>query len=624
MKYLSQKQILESLFYLREHHPWFGYTYLAAKRERLPVGSTMNVSLDAITRRFLVDYYSLHPKSKKFFRPLRHNNYDQHWVNADYASSGLQKANTTTFGDAFIHPLGSRQWGWRNGYVDTLAGLLPRRIKLPAFHLAVWLYRRQQWDDADERQSIVQRFLSDFEITEEEQQKLFDLPLNSNLSEDDAFQELPVPFDEIIAAFSKPDDVEPEEGGILTFLSIDGVGPVSPLVFEPARRLNIITGDNGLGKSFLLEVSWYALTGQWAEHEALPNLSPDRKQRGSIKFQITGRTSTAPQSTSFDVPRRSWKPIRDRETIAGLVVYARVDGSYAVWDPVEFSHEEPSHTMLVLDRSHVWNGTSDNRIQGLIRDWVRWQDNPKRFPFNTFLQVLRCMAPPDIKDLAPGDYVRLPRDSRDYPTIRHEYGDVPILHESAGIKHVITLAYLMVWSWHEHVIKADAIGRRPENRMVVIVDEMEVHLHPKWQRVILPALLRVARILSSAPLEMQLIIATHSPLVLASAEPVFNNTTDKLFHLNQLKSGAVEFIDLPFMKYGEVSSWLTSDVFEMKQARSKEAELAITEAIELQLQEEPSVEDIRKVSERLIALLPAEDQFWPRWVFFAERHGVKI
>jgi len=44
-------------------------------------------------------------------------------------------------------------------------------------------------------------------------------------------------------------------------LHLKNVGPASELALKPlARRLNLITGDNGLGKSFLLDVAWYCLT----------------------------------------------------------------------------------------------------------------------------------------------------------------------------------------------------------------------------------------------------------------------------------------------------------------------------------------------------------------------------
>ncbi|WP_413173588.1 AAA family ATPase [Anabaena azotica] len=43
------------------------------------------------------------------------------------------------------------------------------------------------------------------------------------------------------------------------------------ICFEPGDRLSLITGDNGLGKTFLLECSWWALTGHWAGLPAYPN-----------------------------------------------------------------------------------------------------------------------------------------------------------------------------------------------------------------------------------------------------------------------------------------------------------------------------------------------------------------
>jgi predicted ATPase len=45
---------------------------------------------------------------------------------------------------------------------------------------------------------------------------------------------------------------------MLESLHLKNVGPAPELRFEPAERLNLITGDNGLGKSFLLDVAWWA------------------------------------------------------------------------------------------------------------------------------------------------------------------------------------------------------------------------------------------------------------------------------------------------------------------------------------------------------------------------------
>lgn len=47
---------------------------------------------------------------------------------------------------------------------------------------------------------------------------------------------------------------------MLDSLQLQNVGPAPQMRMEFAPRLNLITGDNGLGKSFLLDVAWWALT----------------------------------------------------------------------------------------------------------------------------------------------------------------------------------------------------------------------------------------------------------------------------------------------------------------------------------------------------------------------------
>ena len=37
------------------------------------------------------------------------------------------------------------------------------------------------------------------------------------------------------------------------------------MLLELAPRLNLIAGDNSLGKSFLLDVAWYCLNRRWPQ-----------------------------------------------------------------------------------------------------------------------------------------------------------------------------------------------------------------------------------------------------------------------------------------------------------------------------------------------------------------------
>jgi predicted ATPase len=44
---------------------------------------------------------------------------------------------------------------------------------------------------------------------------------------------------------------------MLEYLHLKTVGPAPEMELVLGRRLNLLTGDNGLGKSFLLDVAWW-------------------------------------------------------------------------------------------------------------------------------------------------------------------------------------------------------------------------------------------------------------------------------------------------------------------------------------------------------------------------------
>jgi len=623
VKYLSLAQIHEALQLLVPFNALFGTTFLVLKREKAPVGGKIRFALDAANHEFLEEHYLVHPKSRYFFRVLRQGDPRKDWNRPDYAGKGLQSVNTrgTT---AFLHDKNDNTWGFAQNYVKALREKLPRGRRLPLFHLAVWIYRDRGWDDKIIRSAIVQRFIADFHITTAEVEQLFEKEVISSLSEEQAFQPIPVKWYQILAAYSSPEDAPPEESGILQFLELEGVGPAQTLRFEPAPRLNIVTGDNGLGKTFLLDIAWWALTRNWAGHKALPSHTSRRPQ---IKFVIASGNEARPVKATFSRETMEWELTpKTVPAVSGLVIYARVDGSFAVWDPANITlmgqRNYSGDSITVFSREEVWGGKG-RQIQGLITDWVKWQDRPDKYDFKTFEAVLRRVSPPDLGELKPGEHMRIAGEPGDIPTLVHPYGTIPVTLESAGIKRIITLAYLIVWTWQEHKIQAKQANRAEERQMVVILDEAEAHLHPKWQRVLLPALLGISGDLSSE-LSMQLLVATHSPLIMASSEAVFDSSQDRLFHLDMSAAGSVTFRQVPFELRGSADSWLTSPLFELRHPGSKEAELAIRDAIRLQEAKKVTAEQVREASKRLAEHLSAEDPFWVRWVFFAEQHGVKL
>jgi len=177
---------------------------------------------------------------------------------------------------------------------------------------------------------------------------------------------------------------------------------------------------------------------------------------------------------------------------------------------------------------------------------------------------------------------------------------------------------MLLWSWREHELAAARHGEETTSQVVMLIDELEAHLHPRWQRSILSSVLQLAGELHDRA-TIQLIAATHSPLVLASAEPTFDAQQDAWFDLDLETVGKKPQVMLrkrEFVRHGDASAWLTSEAFDLEEARSIPAEQAIARALALVVTKNPSAKDVRKVDDLLRAALGDTDRFWLRWSEF--------
>lgn len=626
--YIAQAQIEKCLSHVGKLHPFFGITYLVCKKGHLPVGRSKHFPINKQEADFLNKYFKPDVTSKFYFQPFKTSSRAGRWLSPKYPYSGSQSTRTRgDFEKAFIHEKNTDLWGWSRDYVESLKAKLlrDRTEQIPAFWLAVWLFRERKWPASTQPRQLVRYLLKEFSITEEECSELFDLNVPQDVSVP-LLDANPCTDKQLLTIIGRAPDASPEVGGTLRYLELVGIGPTKSLKFSPGDRLTVITGDNGLGKTFILECAWWSLTGTWAESQAIPSQA-EAKTDPKITFEISAAQTVSQKKTiHYNWDTQRWPEAKDRPTIPGLIVYARVDGSFAVWDPVRHLEGEGQFSgknhLLVFSRDEVLRGL-EGKIEGLLRDWVKWQHSPDQSTFDTFRAVLKRLSPPDMWPLEPGAPVRLPRESMEFPTIKHRYGAVPFPNESAGVRRIITLSYLLVWAWNEHKVYSGLAKKAPQNRLVVLVDETEAHLHPKWQRAILPSLLDVTSILSRE-IQPQMIVTTHSPLVLASLETIFSEAEDKLYHLHLTDTGDVEFKDLPFIRFGSVDDWLTSAVFELKQPRSREGEEAVEKAKGLMAQKNPKREDILSLTDQLRSSLPADDTFWHRWVYFAEQRGISL
>jgi len=405
---------------------------------------------------------------------------------------------------------------------------------------------------------------------------------------------------------------------MLRYLNIKNVCLAPALRVDWAERLNIIAGDNGLGKSFLLDLSWWALTRTWAGSVALPS----EPGKATIEYLVKGKArETQPVVSIFRREDQTWSLDAKRPPIPGIVVYIRIDGGFSVWDPARnYWRSDPDRPAAYhFTAQDVWNGLDVNgkrACEGLERDWVNWQEGRKP-QFAALEKVLEELSPIGERlRVGPPKRIYI-GEGRDRPTLLLGDKTVPVALASAGVRRILALAYFLVWAWHEHRVAAELLGKKAEDRLIILFDEPETHLHPRWQRSIVPSLLTAADALrGKRGAHPQVMVATHSPLVTASLEPVFDATLDDLIHL-RLQDGRVQVEQHGWAKQGDASNWLVSETFGLEQARSMEAERAI-EAAEAFMRGEKGLpqglDSKTTIHNQLKTLLPAHDRFWPRWL----------
>ncbi len=421
-------------------------------------------------------------------------------------------------------------------------------------------------------------------------------------------------------------------------LHLENVGPSPKLTMDFAPRLNLITGDNGLGKSFLLDVAWWALTRKWP-HDLNPLLTSgyparptDVKKPATIGFRVESKVKSVAYESTY-VPRdEAWSGKSGRPWNPGLVIYAHADGGFSVWDParnywrrkgnVDVQERLPGY---VFSAKEVWDGlvieAGGKRAvacNGLLTDWASWVledgDNAE------IMSELLSGFAPEGESLTVGPLVRLSvNDARNIPSIQTGYSPgVPIVHASSGVRRIVGLAYMLLWSWNEHGLAAQLLGEEPTSQVVMLFDEIESHLHPRWQRSILNSVLEIAKQLHTAA-TVQLIAATHSPLIMASAEPMFDAKKDAWFDLDlDRTTGNVALEKRPFVRRGTAGKWLTSPAFDLpSEGRSLAAEAAIAAAeriLERHREKSPlEPAEVDEADSALRAVLPEIDRFWIRW-----------
>lgn len=192
---------------------------------------------------------------------------------------------------------------------------------------------------------------------------------------------------------------------------------------------------------------------------------------------------------------------------------------------------------------------------------------------------LLCKILPEISEVrwtTPGE-----RSVNPHIEFRTPYGWVPLRQLGYGYQTMITwicdLAYRMVEKYPD--------SESPlEEPAVVLVDEVDLHLHPKWQRELM-------HYLSARFTNTQFIVTAHSPLMAQGSEDL------NLAVLRREGDHVVIDNDVDNIRNWRVDQILTSDLFGLPSARPKQLDPLLERRKTLLSQSKLTAADRRELKE---------------------------
>ena len=296
-------------------------------------------------------------------------------------------------------------------------------------------------------------------------------------------------------------------------LKLTNVGPFDDIEFEFDRQVNVFTGPNNSGKSTVL----------WALGDILVrNFGFPRKllKKNPANFQIRRMDGSCPESKgqlpiAVGGDSGYWN---EERTIQHLHFMESV--GYAEFIPslrlsTDFRSPGPTaRNGLEINEDSLHEGQEIFYRASLIRDEdvmqkiidLDYRSYRRSRPAYRELIVKIGKLASEITEGFPVEFLGVAEDANGlFPQFRTPDGDVPFDVLSQGTQSMIQwLAHLLV-GYAEYHDFPDDLEDKPS---IFVVDEIDAHLHPLWQRRIIPALIR------NFP-KLQIFCSTHAPLMLA-------------------------------------------------------------------------------------------------------------
>ena len=289
-------------------------------------------------------------------------------------------------------------------------------------------------------------------------------------------------------------------------------------------NVNLLLGDNGSGKTTLLQAVALAAFGPAVAHanlgaRNLVRFTPAGVGGSQVTGEIRADFRLHPQDSATGERSDSILEIQRR----GELEQINFRGQKELWDRVFESKNDAYFIVAYGATRRVEPGEGLDMGARSKSHFLRAQRVQSVFHDSYSLIPLTYWLP-ELKSSNPGRYKQVVRlinrilrsenftftenlDGGDY---RFERGgtQVPFQSLSDGYRAFVGWVADLLY----HVCFGCPSGKRlVDNRGIVLVDEVDLHLHPKWQMSV------VKTVAESLP-KMQFVLTSHSPLIAGSLE----------------------------------------------------------------------------------------------------------
>jgi len=269
----------------------------------------------------------------------------------------------------------------------------------------------------------------------------------------------------------------------------EGIRNLSITNLNTAAKWIFLTGENGYGKSTILKAIAAGLIGEKIDDDEarfkIELLSPS-----SIRHDINH-----PEKSLFDINEYIWQS-------DAFKPYTKVAAYGAMRTSMS---KDYSNSKSILDNILGINVHLLN-IERYLTD-IYNRENLKS-KFNTIVQTLLLVVPQlakieidDTNDILEVKYFEYANDDKT------TFEEVAFTQLATGIKSIVAMIGDILCRF---MINNKDISSPKDIEGVVIIDELDIHLHPKWQK-------KLPELLSKAFPKIQFIASTHSPIPLLGA-----------------------------------------------------------------------------------------------------------